>query len=158
MLTDLFSACITSILRLYYTYRLLSSTDTSWNEIIVGLWGMVEIAIGFLYVCLTSVPKFLQIITPKLSQFSRTYGLSKTTTTAALSANFPHGTKDTGKWKKASNNYTELEDWERGPGFQERQVTITDQGPKVSQESLEDGHIFQTMSVEIEEYSGLKAN
>lgn len=64
-------ACISSILRTYYTWKLAGSPDTSYNIVRMGLWTSAEIATGFIISCLPVVPKFFQTMWPKVSHTFR---------------------------------------------------------------------------------------
>ena len=57
---------MTSILRTYYTFKIVQSSDTSYNIIVMGLWTWAEITSGILVSCLPIMPKFFQHMTPKL--------------------------------------------------------------------------------------------
>ena len=60
------SACVTSILRTYYTWQTVESADTSWELIPMGLWTWAEISTGIIVSCLPTMPKFFQHIRPKI--------------------------------------------------------------------------------------------
>lgn len=60
------SACVTSILRTYYTWRTVESSDTSWELLPMGLWTWAELSIGIIVGCLPALPKFFQHIGPKI--------------------------------------------------------------------------------------------
>ena len=62
------SACISSILRTYYTWKIAGSPDTSYNMVPVGLWAAAELATGFIISCLPVIPKFFQHMWPKVSR------------------------------------------------------------------------------------------
>lgn len=59
-------ACITSILRTYYTWRIVQSPDVSYNIVPMGMWTYAEISIGIVISCLPVIPKFFQHIGPKV--------------------------------------------------------------------------------------------
>ena len=60
------SACVTSILRTYYTWIIVESPDTSWELLPMGLWAWAELAIGIIVGCLPTLPKFFQHIGDKI--------------------------------------------------------------------------------------------
>ena len=60
------SACVTSILRTYYTWRTVKSSDTSWELLLMGLWSWAELSIGIIVGCLPALSKFFQHIGPKI--------------------------------------------------------------------------------------------
>lgn len=65
------SACVTSILRSYYTWRVVETRDTSWELLFMGLWTWAELSTGIIVGCLPALPRFFQHIGPKIYQ-SRT--------------------------------------------------------------------------------------
>ncbi|KAI4213374.1 MAG: hypothetical protein LQ349_009283, partial [Xanthoria aureola] len=60
-----FCACITSIVRTYYTSE-SEIGDVSYKLIIMGLWTWAELTAGILVSCLPVVPRFFQHIGPKV--------------------------------------------------------------------------------------------
>ena len=62
------SACVTSILRSYYTWRVVETHDTSWELLLMGLWTWAELSTGIIVGCLPALPRFFQHIGPKLYQ------------------------------------------------------------------------------------------
>ena len=60
------SACVTSILRTYYTWKVDSEPDVSYNIVEMGLWTLAEVAIGVIVSCLPVLPRFFQDIGPKV--------------------------------------------------------------------------------------------
>ena len=60
------SACVTSILRSYYTWQTVESHDTSWELIPMGLWTWAEVSTGIIVGCLPTMPKFFQHIGSKV--------------------------------------------------------------------------------------------
>ena len=61
------SACITSILRTYYTWKIVQSPDISYNMVPMGMWTYAELSTGIVISCLPVIPKFFQQVGPKLS-------------------------------------------------------------------------------------------
>lgn len=61
------SACITSILRTYYTWKIVQSPDISYNMVPMGMWTYAELSTGIVISCLPVIPKFFQYIGPKVS-------------------------------------------------------------------------------------------
>lgn len=59
-------ACITSILRTYYTWQLALSPDITFNVVRMGMWTHAELSTGVVISCLPVMPKFFQHIGPKL--------------------------------------------------------------------------------------------
>ena len=49
-----------SIMRTYYTFRIVQSPDVSYNTIVLGMWISAEVAAGMLVYCLPIMPKFFQ--------------------------------------------------------------------------------------------------
>lgn len=62
-----FFACITSILRTYYTWKIVQSPDISYNMVPMGMWTYAELSTGIVISCLPVIPKFFQYIGPKVS-------------------------------------------------------------------------------------------
>ena len=60
------SACVASIVRTYYSWRMFESYDTSWELGPVGLWSFAELSIGIMVGCLPSLPRFFQHVGPKI--------------------------------------------------------------------------------------------
>lgn len=56
------SACITSLVRLYYTIRLHKTQDTTYYVALMGLMDVPEIASAFLALSLPVFPKFFQYL------------------------------------------------------------------------------------------------
>jgi len=152
-------ACAFSIIRVFYTFRLASSNDTSYYAILLGLWGIAEVAMGYLCVCLPVIPQFFKIVRPKIIEFTSRSRSSTLISTfnQGPSKNSNERSKNSAKWKDPydprnilNSNYTELEDWERATDFKENHATVTSRGHKVSQEALEEGQIMQTISFDVE--------
>ena len=57
---------MTSILRTYYTSKIDSQTDASYNIVILGLWTLAEVATGVIVSCIPVLPRFFQDIGPKM--------------------------------------------------------------------------------------------
>ena len=60
------SACIASILRTFYSWRVAQSPDISYNVMLVGIWAWAEMAVGIIVSCLPIMPKFFQHFSPKI--------------------------------------------------------------------------------------------
>ena len=60
------SACVTSILRTYYTWKVDSQPDVSYNIVKMGLWTLAEVAAGVIVCCLPVLPRFFQDIGSKI--------------------------------------------------------------------------------------------
>lgn len=80
LIIQLFSACLTSILRTYYTSRIAESPDVSRNVIIMGLWTWAEITTGIVVSCLPVIPKFFQHFGPKFFRALSSFGSKSGTT------------------------------------------------------------------------------
>ncbi|KAL9131152.1 MAG: hypothetical protein Q9217_000853 [Psora testacea] len=61
-----FFACITSILRTYYTFKIIQSPDVGHNVIVMGLWIWAEITCGIVIACLPTMPRFFRDTTSKI--------------------------------------------------------------------------------------------
>ena len=62
------SACITSVLRTYYTWKIVQSPDISYNMVPMGMWTYAELSTGIVISCLPVIPKFFQHVGPQLSR------------------------------------------------------------------------------------------
>lgn len=60
------SACITSIIRTYYTWKIIHSQDVTYDMCRMCLWNSAEISIGIIVCCLPVSPRFFQFIGPKI--------------------------------------------------------------------------------------------
>jgi hypothetical protein len=60
------SACVTSILRTYYTWLIDSSPDDSYHILRMGFCAQAEIATGMIVSCLPVTPRFVQHFAPKV--------------------------------------------------------------------------------------------
>ena len=59
-------ACVTSIMRTYYTWRAVKSPDITYNLCIMGLWSYAEISIGIIVSCLPVLPRFFKNFGPRI--------------------------------------------------------------------------------------------
>lgn len=59
-------ACVTSIMRTYYTWKIVQSPDITYNLCIMGLWAYAEISIGIVVSCLPVLPKFFNHFGPTI--------------------------------------------------------------------------------------------
>ena len=55
-------ACVSSIVRLVYSQKLISSTDSTYYEWIVGIWSFIELASGIIVACVLVSTKFFQAL------------------------------------------------------------------------------------------------
>ena len=62
------SACITSVLRTYYTWKIVQSPDISYNMVQMGMWTYAELSTGIVISCLPVIPKFFQHVGPQVSR------------------------------------------------------------------------------------------
>lgn len=79
------SACVTSILRSYYTWRTVESLDTSWELLTMGLWTWAELSIGLIVVCLPVFPKFFNHIGTKVHRGTSESGPARDSSAAVSS-------------------------------------------------------------------------
>ncbi len=61
-----YSACVTSVLRTYYTWKVVNEPDVSYNIVVMGLWTLAEVATGVIVSCLPVLPRFFRDIGPKV--------------------------------------------------------------------------------------------
>ena len=67
----IFSACIASIIRSYYTWLIAKSPDVTYNYMTMALWGTAEIALGLIISCAPVMPVALrQSITQSFHAYS----------------------------------------------------------------------------------------
>ncbi len=57
---------MTSIVRTYYTLRVVQLPDISYNLAVMGLWASTELTIGTIISCLPVLPRFFQHFGPKV--------------------------------------------------------------------------------------------
>ena len=60
------SACISSTLRTYYTWKIVTSPDVTYHMVQMGLWTYAELATGVIVSCLPVIPKFFQHVGPRI--------------------------------------------------------------------------------------------
>lgn len=63
----LISACIMSIVRLYYTFQVVRSPDKTYHILLMGLWTCAEMAVGIIVSSLPVLPRLVQHIGPRIS-------------------------------------------------------------------------------------------
>ena len=66
-----FSACVTSLIRVYYSVRMFQTKDTTYNFVLLGLWANVEITLCITCGCVFVLPRFFQILRPQVLYFLR---------------------------------------------------------------------------------------
>ena len=129
---DTCSACVTSILRTYYTWKVVKNPDISYNIIVMGLWTLAEIATGIIVSCLPVFPKFVRHAGPQIYRAFSTSSQSAPSSNSAgaekrlrpsLTSQLPltkpsQAASKSKPWhhsnmQKAQNNgdYTELEEY-----------------------------------------------
>lgn len=62
-------ACVSSLIRVYYTFKLVHTHDVNYYVAILGLWTLPEITSVFLAICLPLAPKFFSSIKFRPSHF-----------------------------------------------------------------------------------------
>lgn len=81
-------ACVASILRTYYTFRIAQGPDVTFNIVVMGLGGTAELNIGVVVSCLPVLPRFVRHFGPK---FTRSFSFhSASTLDANRRARFAH--------------------------------------------------------------------
>lgn len=53
-----FRACVSSLIRVHYTFKLVDTNDVNYYVSVLGLWTLPEITSAFLAICLPLAPKF----------------------------------------------------------------------------------------------------
>lgn len=113
-----FRACITSIVRIYYAVRILQTSDTTYNLVLLGLWSHIEITCGIVCGCLPVLPRFFVALQPRVPMFLKSF---------AQLQNIPQGLRHSrfsGKRGGASSSrgagegpYELQREWQSGDGF-----------------------------------------
>lgn len=57
-------ACVSSLIRVYYTFKLVNTKDVNYDVSVLGLWTLPEITSAFLAICLPLAPKFFTSFRP----------------------------------------------------------------------------------------------
>lgn len=65
-----FLACIASIVRTYYTFKIALGPDVTYNVVVMGLAAAAELSIGVVVSCSPVLPRFFQHIGPKIASAS----------------------------------------------------------------------------------------
>ena len=76
----LLRACIASIFRTIYSFRLAQGPDVSFNVVVLALGGLTELAIGVVVACLPVLPRFFQHHKSSLSTKLSSQSWSRVTT------------------------------------------------------------------------------
>ncbi|KAL8806544.1 MAG: hypothetical protein Q9223_004598 [Gallowayella weberi] len=61
-----FLACLASIFRTYYSFRMIQGPDWTYNLTLIGMGLLTEMSIGVLVSCLPVLPRFFQHVGPKI--------------------------------------------------------------------------------------------
>lgn len=61
-------ACVASILRTYYTFRIAQGPDVTFNIVVMGLGATAELSIGVVVSCLPVLPRFVRHFGPKITR------------------------------------------------------------------------------------------
>ena len=78
------SACVTSVLRTYYTWRVVESHDINWELLPMALSTWAELSIGIIVGCLPTLPKFIQHIGTKFNSKLSGSGTGRAASAVAL--------------------------------------------------------------------------
>ena len=84
---NMHSACVASVLRTYYSWKLVKEPDISYNVIVMGLWTLAEIAIGVIVSCLPVLPRFFQHAGPKVYRAFSVGSKSPPSSSTSIQAN-----------------------------------------------------------------------
>ncbi len=107
----MFSACITSIVRTYYSWKIIHSQDVTYDLFQMGLWNYAEISIGIMVSCLPVSPRFFQFIGPKIyGTFTRLASETKVDSSLSPSA-FKQKNVST-KFKRLVTRQSNSEAWD----------------------------------------------
>lgn len=72
-----YSDCIASVVRAYYTWYLIGSTDISWNSVGMGIWAALEMSFGVVVVCLPVSPRFYKHLRERSNALLTSWKLSR---------------------------------------------------------------------------------
>lgn len=90
----IYSACLTSIIRTYYIWRIAESPDQSYFFAPFGQWSGVELSAGIIVGCFPVFPKFFQHVGPKtykmLSRIRTCFATYKTGPSASGARDDPY--------------------------------------------------------------------
>ena len=116
---------MTSIARVFYTWKFANDADVSYNAGVMSLWAEAEMVIGIVVSCMPVLPRFFQAIAPNLHAVSAlgarartavdhrpaSSGASDTTPISMYDRPFfrPHGVDSSSKsWNDVYDPQTEL--------------------------------------------------
>jgi len=149
------SACFASVMRLVYSVILFQTEDKTRAFVPTGLWAVAETAIGFMCSCFPVLPKFFQVMVPKLS--------TSKTNTSSLSAlpsynRTPRARKSNGSTiikdpydskRNLAGGYRGLDSLELSNEVGNRDVDIRAETRRMSEPDAEEGQIMKTVRIEI---------
>lgn len=78
-----FFACVTSIMRTYYTFRVVKTSDKSYMFGPFGLWSGAELSASVITSCLPVLPKFFQHIRPKVYRVYKVFSAQSKSTSSS---------------------------------------------------------------------------
>ena len=110
---------MTSVLRTYYTWKLVTQPDISYNVIIMGLWTLAELATGVIVCCAPVLPRFFRHTGPKIYHaFSTTFRTGSLSGSAGLTREKSEN-ESVGRKVQGKNTYIELEEGRISPSEDE---------------------------------------
>jgi hypothetical protein len=142
-------------MRLVYSVILYKTEDKSRIFVPTGLWAVAETGIGFMCSCLPVLPKFFQVMVPKLSgnrsNITALSGLPTYNNTArthksdgSIIIKDPYDSRT-----KLAGGYRGLDSLELSNGVGNRDVDIRAGARRSSEPDAEEGHILKTVRIEI---------
>lgn len=69
-------ACVASIFRTYYTFKIAQGPDVAFNIIVMGLAAAAELSIGVVVSCLPVLPRFVRHFVPRITRSSSSHPAS----------------------------------------------------------------------------------
>ena len=100
---SLISACVVSIIRTYYTFKLVNSGDVTHNVVLLGFWSHAEITIGIMISCFPVLPRLIQVFHSRAHDaFSSRFKDSETSFRETLTSRFSLASAHFDRGKKSS--------------------------------------------------------
>lgn len=141
---SLISACIVSIVRTYYTFKLVNSGDVTHNVVLLGFWSHAEIAIGIMISCFPVLPRLIQVFHSRARDaFSSRFKDSEMSFRETLTSRFSLASANCDRGKKSSGGladpyHSRTENSKKNSPSQEQKSTQSEShsGISLSRESL----------------------
>lgn len=146
------SACIASVIRLYYSVELSTTKDVNYYVGLMGLWTLPEMASAFLAMCLPVFPRFFQSLKSPYSfswtRISQRYHL-RSSRTAGYQPSPDHIVSPTYQPKKSTLWPTKQDSPVYIPTISMVGSSAIDQGSEVNSSKFEIGNLHIMRSIQI---------